>query len=245
MKYLSVVAFLLFSIVTGYSKGNAEIFNRANILYMQQDFKGAAELYNELLDKGYNNANINYNLANAYCNMGMFGSSRLHYEKALKFKPFNKNIRYSYKYLMSEKLKMNDEAEVCIMNNSLVYSLPHTIVFIFVVGSIIFLIVLSLLYIKKNRKKIFIISGSLVLFFHLVFLGIYIMQDVNYRSDYGYCVKDTNLYLTPDESTILTKIYDGYKLKITNEVKAFYNVVFTDGTTGWVNKKDVKTDNYK
>ena len=48
------------------SAENTDLFNEANELYLQKDYKNSAELYEYLIENGYADSHIFYNLGNSY-----------------------------------------------------------------------------------------------------------------------------------------------------------------------------------
>ena len=63
MKISTFVLIVLFPILVW---GQAS-FDKANELYQQENYKEAAQLYEELLASGKHSADVYFNLGNAYC----------------------------------------------------------------------------------------------------------------------------------------------------------------------------------
>ena len=71
-----------------------ELWDRANTAYINGDYRGAAEIYGEILDRGLGSVKLYYNLANACFKDGQTGRAILYYHKALRLAPGNDDIRY-------------------------------------------------------------------------------------------------------------------------------------------------------
>jgi tetratricopeptide (TPR) repeat protein len=79
----------------GLSQGAPEIdpgsatqaFHEANALYADEQYDAAADLYEAILDGGFENADVYYNLGNAHYKSGRLGPAVLAYERALKIDP--------------------------------------------------------------------------------------------------------------------------------------------------------------
>lgn|SRR5690554_2391690 len=69
-------------------------FERGNDAYRQGDYETALDHY-LLAEPHFEGFAINYNLGNAYFKMGRIAESILHYERALKFDPANKDLLYN------------------------------------------------------------------------------------------------------------------------------------------------------
>lgn len=68
-------------------------FREANTLYSEERYVEAAALYEEIVDGGFANADVLYNLGNAYYKSGDLGEAVLAYERALKLQPSHEDAR--------------------------------------------------------------------------------------------------------------------------------------------------------
>lgn len=69
-------------------KGETNLmFEKANQLYHNKQYTEAAELYNQLLQDGYDNHELYYNLGNAYYKSKDIGMAVWCYEQALRIRP--------------------------------------------------------------------------------------------------------------------------------------------------------------
>lgn len=65
-------------------------------------FKNAADKYEKLIQSGYLNGQIYYNLANSHYRQGNAGKAMLYYNKALKLMPRNSELKKNMKLVNSE-----------------------------------------------------------------------------------------------------------------------------------------------
>ena len=65
-------------------------------------FKNAADQYEKLIQSGYLNGQIYYNLANSHYRQGNAGKAMLYYNKALKLMPRNSELKENIKLVNSE-----------------------------------------------------------------------------------------------------------------------------------------------
>ena len=74
-------------------KAEAEkVWERANTLYINGDYVGAAAFYEAIVDKGYISGRLFYNLGNAYFKAGELGRAVLNYNRAQKLMPYDKDV---------------------------------------------------------------------------------------------------------------------------------------------------------
>jgi len=69
------------------------LFDLGNRLYQEGRFDGALEAYQAVLEGGFESADLYYNLANAHFKTGDLGRSILNYERALRSRPRDPDIR--------------------------------------------------------------------------------------------------------------------------------------------------------
>lgn len=70
-------------------------WQQANTAYINGDYRGAAELYEQLVAQGYVSDRLFYNLGNAYFKGGELGEAIQNYNKALKLRPYDRDIAYN------------------------------------------------------------------------------------------------------------------------------------------------------
>ncbi len=70
-----------------------QAFRDANALYSEDRYHEAAALYERIVDSGFANADVLYNLGNAYYKAGDLGHAVLSYERALKIQPSHEDAR--------------------------------------------------------------------------------------------------------------------------------------------------------
>ena len=70
-----------------------ELVARANERYERGEYAEAAQQYGELVDRGYGEASVYYNLGNAYLESGDLGRAILSYLRARKLAPRDSDIR--------------------------------------------------------------------------------------------------------------------------------------------------------
>ncbi|MFP4556391.1 MAG: tetratricopeptide repeat protein [Bacteroidales bacterium] len=99
MKY--ILLSLVLSILHFATLAKAEpdsLLNAANEHYTNGDFEKAAKTYQTLVDSGYHNADLYYNLGNAYFKQNNIPYAILNYERAYQLKPNDEDIEYNLEY---------------------------------------------------------------------------------------------------------------------------------------------------
>src|SRR5690606_3968445 len=69
------------------------LLSKGSRLYAEGDYQGVAAVYETLVNEGYVEVAVFYNLGNAHFKLNNLGSSILYYEKARKLDPSDPDIR--------------------------------------------------------------------------------------------------------------------------------------------------------
>jgi tetratricopeptide (TPR) repeat protein len=72
--------------------GQGEMFELGNQLYQEDDFAGAIEAYEAVLEAGWESPDLYYNLGNSYFKLGELGRSILQWERALAGSPGDPDV---------------------------------------------------------------------------------------------------------------------------------------------------------
>ncbi|MBC8174757.1 MAG: tetratricopeptide repeat protein [Candidatus Marinimicrobia bacterium] len=218
------------------------IFQEANDHYMNQQYVEAINLYNRVLQQGYEHVDLYYNLGNAYYRLGRLGDAIWAYEKGLKLHPKDADIRFNLKV---SNARIVDRVEVpegffliewygALKRGFSPRQWLLLISSLFLVSSVVF--ALSFLASPSLRSWIRKVSTIGLIFTILSFL-IYI--DLHFEvSDLNEAVIVTNdgkVYSSPTEiGKVLFIVHEGTKTKITQEQFPWLEIELIDGKKGWL-----------
>jgi tetratricopeptide (TPR) repeat protein len=217
-------------------------FTKANDLYTKKDINSSLNKYLKIFEKGYDNFELNYNIGCCYFKLGEYGKSRFYFERALNFKPFDPDLFHNLIVLYRIIQKNPFYAEQVIMNKRIIYFIPIYITIIILISlTIITLVFLLFVYIRKNNKKQFLIFFTVSLIITSFILIIFFIQYFDFNSNiFIIKSKNANVYLTPNElETVLTPVTEGTKGKILEEINGFIRVKLNDGLSGWIKKDNI------
>lgn len=79
----------------------SQAFYTANHYYQQQDYIKAVEEYLKILDMGFENGNLYYNIGNGFLKLGKVGHAILCYEKARRLIPHDSDLKSNIEYARS------------------------------------------------------------------------------------------------------------------------------------------------
>jgi len=87
------VAVLLTFCLVPRALAQGSFFEDGNRLYQQGDYQAALDNYLRIIDSGLESGALHYNIGNAYFKLGRLGAAILHYERALRLVPGDKDVR--------------------------------------------------------------------------------------------------------------------------------------------------------
>lgn len=228
---------------------NKELIKKANEAYNNKQFEQAANLYEEVIQKGYEAPELYYNLGNAHFKMDNIAPAILYYEKAKKLDPNNEKIQYNLevaKTLTIDKIEAVPEIFYVRWWQSLKQLFPaDTWAKIGIGGIFLFFILLSFYYLSRRMaiKKTAFYTGLVVI---LLTIFVFIIGVSRYQSQ----VKSHEAIVfspsvtaksSPDQnSTDLFVMHEGTKVVVLDELNNWYEVKIADGSVGWVKEEDIR-----
>jgi tetratricopeptide (TPR) repeat protein len=94
---VSIIILLAYVSINAQNKVDS-LFTTANEHYIEGRFDKAAELYQMLVDSGFNNAELYFNLGNAYFKLNRIPYAIVNYERANMLNPGDEDIQFNLEY---------------------------------------------------------------------------------------------------------------------------------------------------
>ena len=241
LTFLSRVEIFAFTPKDAFKKGN-ELFNAGQ-------YEGAAEIYNTLLDSGYYESEIYYNLANTYFRMDKIPLAVLNFERARKLNPGDEDINFNLKLA---NLRIVDKFEA--VPELFIYQWYELTVRLFysgvwgyiaVVSSWVFFISLIFLFYSKlaNLRK-FMVTLALISLILLAVSGILGYKAYQFENATNEAIIfNPSVYVksAPDPgSTDLFILHEGTKVIITESIDNWIQIRVENGDIGWIKQDEVE-----
>jgi tetratricopeptide (TPR) repeat protein len=83
----------------------ARRFAQANAAFMERNYEAARDLYQQIVDAGYRNGGVSFNLGNTWFRLGNLGKSILWYERARRLLPRDPNVLQNQREAESHREK--------------------------------------------------------------------------------------------------------------------------------------------
>jgi len=225
------------------------IIDSANKYYSDAKYEKAINLYNSIIDKGFESAELYYNIGNAYFKSEDIANAILYFEKAKKIKPNDEDINYNLEVAnsrISDKIEEIPELFFVkwwrnIKNLYCVDTWAKISVF-----TISFFFVLALVYfMSKNNlmRKFSFFSGIILIILFTISLNFSIKK---YKSTIN---QNEGIIFTPSitvksspnkNSVDLFVVHEGTKIKVIDELGEWVEIKIANGSVGWLKKENLK-----
>jgi len=248
MKFCKQSLLLIFIILAQFTfAGNQQNIDSANAAYSKNNFDRAIKLYKDIDDKGYEAMELYYNLGNSYFKTNNIPAAILYWEKALKLKPNDDDIKFNLKVANSRiSDKIDPLPEIFIKrwwrNACNIFS-SNSWATITLISFFVFLVFLTVFRLSRSlglRKTSFYLS-IIFLFISLLTASFAYQQYKNLKSHDEAIVFTPTVTIksSPDEnSTDLFVIHEGLKLQLLDNISDWYKIKIPNGSIGWLNKND-------
>lgn len=245
-KTLSII--LLFWAFAAMAQSPKNLMSQGNMAYQKGDFEAAAKAYNAIIDAGYRNAEVFYNLGNAYYRQDEFGLAILNYERALNLKP---GFRDAKENLDLANSKIEDEIdalpELFIVKwaRGLTLWLSPTGWLILILGIAAILGAISAFFVLSNdyrlRKFSLIVGGLFALLLIIAGIcGIAASTRQNNHRDAIVTKPLVEVKSSPENNSVdKLVLHEGTKVRREETLGEWHKIRIADGNTGWVTDEDI------
>jgi len=245
-KYLPILLFFClitpgFASFAGDEADDTSRYNTAGALYRESDFRGALNIYEELIGEGITNPDLYYNASNAAYRTGSLGKAILYLERALKLAPSEKDALANLAFLNSMKEDQEgDNSNVVLEFLSRRYNAINVNSAALWSG-ITFIVTMVLLtvslFVRAWKRMVFIATAVL---FSLVCLtaSIIFIQKIHHNSITVEAVimgEEAPAYSGPGtENTHIFTIHEGTKVVIERSQNSWNLIRLNSGAGGWI-----------
>lgn len=245
-KILSIILFSL--TVTAMAQSPRELMSQGNVAFQKSDFVTAAKCYSKILEAGYANADVYYNLGNAYYRQDEFGQAILNYERALRLKP---NFRDAQENLDLANSKIEDEIKalpelfIVTWARNITTWFSHTgwriviLCLLALLGAAVAIFVLSRDYLWRKGA---LIGGIAVTGLLLIAIACSIATGVRQNSHNKAIVTSPLVVVkSSPESNSVDKLilHEGTKVDVEETLGDWHKIHIADGNTGWLTDADI------
>lgn len=239
---------IFFSPVLLLGINSIDILKKANNYAENSEFPEAINQYEYLIDEGFANGNIYYNLGNSYYRMNQIGYALWAYYSAQRLIPRDPDLLHNIKVTQAKCIdRIEFPKSLFIFDFLLKIENSVRILELNILGSILFFMI-SLFVLGKKINFLsghiinYIISSCVILF--LLVNSLAIRKYINeIKDNYGVVISNSvSVFSGPRENqnSVLFLVNEGLKVKLNNYQDKWVEVELIDGKKGWVNIWSIK-----
>lgn len=246
---LLAVWLLLLPVFAGAAEHPDSLFAEGNRLYAAGDYEGAVARYETLVNDGYVEAAVYYNLGNAHFKLNNLASSILYYEKARKLAPSDPDIRKNLAFVnlgITDRIQPLPEFFIDSWWRGLLFSASLTTwsAIAVVCWLVAFGLLIAYLYAWQPRLKRAAFYGGVAT------AGLALLLLVVAYSQHRMLVDDDRAIVFSSQATVrsapsenektLFIIHEGTKVEIVERMEDWLRVSLPNGHEGWIKWEAVK-----
>ena len=250
-KHITAIAALLLAISANlFSATNEELFNQANSLYKSGNYPQSIELYNQILDAGYESATLYYNLGNAEFRNGSLGRAILNYERAYRLSPNDNDIQANLEFARSKTTDNINEIPSFFLASwagSIIGLLSTNgwavlcIVLMVVVCTVWALFFLARSY--NAKKSSFFAALTLTAILAMAFVNLCMSNNrTNSHDEAIVMMPAVSVKTSPDyDAADKFLLHEGTKVEVDDTINEWTKIKLADGNTGWTETSNIET----
>ena len=231
------------------SDNTDDLWQRANTAYNSGDYAQAETCYTRILEQGLYSASLYYNLANAHFKQNELGKALLYYNRALRLRPNDEDIRHNLEYAkQSTKDSIEEIPEFFLKTwiKSLRGALSCTTWSILSLVMLAMALAFGLIYMLAQRLSLrktgfYLMAIAAALF---VITTAFAWSERNMlikRSEAIVMDSAVSIKSSPDRSaTELFVLYEGTKVTIGEAIDGWAEVRIADGRKGWIEEERIE-----
>ena len=217
---------------------------RANDLYASNNYLQAADSYESLRERGFNNGHLYYNLGNTYIRLGKIGPAILNYIRAQKLIPRDENLQANLNYAIQQTRDKimppppDTLATLFFWVSDL--SVNENINFALAINLIFWLILTAWFYFRTDFLRL--VRNSILFLLLLTFVAIGVKLHFESNSKIGVVLaKTVSVKSDLDASNItLFELHEGALVNITDERQGWVEVQLDSKQKGWIPKDSLE-----
>ena len=242
MRKIALLFLALLFVGTAYG-ADSSLFATANAKYQAGDFKGAAQLYRNILDAKGATAAVYYNLGNTMLRLGNKGQALVYYKRALAITPRDGDVQWNLRVLKGALPDRLEEASFNFMRFWISKALDFFTVdeiALILLGCVGSLFLLSVLLCLSPAARSWAGSFQVLFIIGLIASAVLLNLKWHQMKEPQVVVLDREVVTRNGPSSEESKaflLHEGAEGKVIDESKDWYYIVLANKSTGWIPKE--------
>ena len=242
---ITCISIFFVSIISGQNLDTLMV--KANNLFTQNNFQEAIDVYELILENGFESSELYYNLGNAYYKQNVIAKAILNYERALILNPNDQDIQYNLE--LTNRLVV-DKIEILptFFLKSWIVNVKNTFssdnwALTSIITFILTLVFISLFLYSRSytfKKFSFWLSFLFIIITVISIIFSYQQKQGKLSNDKAIIISPTvTIKSAPDISgTDLFVIHEGTKVTLDDKISDWNEIRLSDGSVGWIKSDD-------
>ena len=241
------IFFIIFLVFTS-NQVIDDLFQKSNDYYTNGDYQNAVNGYLDVLDSGFESAELYFNLGNSFYKLNNIPDSNFYYEKAKSISPndddiltnliFAKNLRIDKIEILPITQMQNFKLSILNLFSEKGWSISLISLIWFMSFAFIFYIISKD---SKFKRLYFTIS---IVFIILSSLTLFINFEKKKLSEIKYAIvydKEIEVWSEPNNiSELKFLLHEGTKVKQLDVIEDWVNIQLENGTLGWIQSSSLR-----
>ncbi len=219
------------------------LWEQAAAAYNNANYDQAIEAYMAILSQGLHSAKLYYNLANAHFKKNELGKAILYYNRALRLKPGDEDIRHNLEYAESSTKDSIEEIPEFFLTTwvrAIRLTLSGNTWTILSLVMLALALGMALLFLLSQRLSLrktgfYMMSAAALLFIVTTLFAISDRKTNVGHTEAIVMSSSVSIKSSPDRAaTELFVLHEGTKLTIGDTIEGWAEVRIADGRKGWI-----------
>jgi tetratricopeptide (TPR) repeat protein len=225
------------------------LFQQGSGLYQKGEYEKALDSYGGILTMGYESAEVYYNMGNCYFKLGRNARAILYYERALRLRPRDEDIRYN---LQMANLAVTDKIQAIpelfhvrafkrlrsLMSLRVLTIFALILYFLTAAWAVFWMLARSRI-LRRVSRAAFLICLAFLILSSLTLVSKILSGSRNVEAVVQ--AGEVTVRSAPrDEATEIFTIHEGLKVRISDRREGWYEIRLADGNEGWLPAGDVE-----
>ena len=243
--------YILITMIISYGISDVpnDIFMQGNQSMLEEKYVDAVQSYESILALGYENADIYYNLGNAYYRLHYIGQAIWSYSKALDFAPRDRDIQHNLAVSKARRIdRINMPEPFFVLHTYRNIKSNFTLAEWVLIGSLVLLIQAMWVFCLQFGWIRGMISQSMLNVILVLTLGVHGIALDKYfqekRTNTAVVIANgVDAYSGPfyGENTVLFRINEGSIADIHQIQEDWVEIILMDGKKGWIRSESMRS----
>lgn len=242
------IGIILLNTTLAFANGQQQLIDSAANFYASAQYEKAITAYQQVIENGYESAELYYNLGNAYYKSNKIPWAITHYERALKLAPGDEDILFNLQLANThvvDKIEVLPEFFLTSWWNRFIQLFSSNQWALISISTFVSGLVLLLIFSLSGR-----VVARKFSFWLAVLLILVSVFSFNFSRKQKWVAlnEPKAIIMTPsvvvksapsETGTELFLIHEGLKVKVTDKLGDWREIKLSDGNKGWVKQEDL------